>query len=169
MFSADVDFESVGISRRIELEGEEGLWRKPTPEEFAEQIKSTLTKADASKFIDDYRGVFYEWKKTRIRPEQLRYIMELERRLANQAPTTEINEAYTLTGDVVQINKNKREYISGTEYVPHTQEQLIHFTVEQASEFIDQLKSELNRREASTLEPEIDELNLHFITKMKLK
>lgn len=169
-FCPDVPFESYGISRRIELEG--GLWRKPTPEEFAEQIKYTLTKADASKFIDDYRGVFYEWKRTRIRPEQLRYIMELERRLASQSPTTEINEAYTIDGDVVQINKNKREYISGTEYVPHTQEQLIQFSIEQASEFIDQLKSELNRRESSTfeeLEIEYNDINPSFYNKDKVE
>lgn len=160
----DVPFENYGISRRIELE--DGLWRKPTPEEFANQIKSTLTKADASKFIDDYRGVFYEWKKTRIRPEQLRYIMELESRLGSQSPTTEINEAYTINGDVIEINKNKREYIKGTEYVPHTQEQLIQFSIEQASEFIDQLKSELNRREASSFaELETDELNASFYNK----
>ena len=160
----DVPFENYDISRRIELE--DGLWRKPTPEEFANQIKSTLTKADASKFIDDYRGVFYEWKKTRIRPEQLRYIMELESRLGSQSPTTEINEAYTINGDVIEINKNKREYIKGTEYVPHTQEQLIQFSIEQASEFIDQLKSELNRREASSFaELETDELNASFYNK----
>lgn len=162
----DVPFENVGISRRVELE--DGLWRKPTPEEFANQIKATLTKADASKFIDDYRGAFYDWKKTRIRPEQLRYIMELERRLGSQSPTTEVNEAYTLDGDVVEVGKHKREYIKGQEYVPHTQEQLIHFTIKQASEFIDQLKSELNRKELSTLlEPELTGDELRSVCSIK--
>ncbi len=166
----DVPFESYGISRKIELE--EGLWRKPTPEEFAKQIKSTLTKADASKFIDNYRGAFYEWKKTRIRPEQLRYIMELERRLANQSPTTEINEAYTIDGDTIQIGEHKREYISGTEYVPHTQEQLVQFSIEQASQFIDQLKSELNRRESSSfaeLEIEYNDLSASYYNKNEVE
>lgn len=154
-FCPDIPFENFDILRKIDLG--EGLWRKPTPEEFANQIKVNLNKADASKFIDDYRGIFYDWKKTRIRPEQMRYIQELESRLGSQSPTTEINEAFTLFGDLVQVGKNKREYIKGEEYVPLTQEQLIQFTIEQASQFIDQLKSELNRKEGSSfLELELD-------------
>lgn len=154
-FCPDVPFESIGVFRKIDLGN--GLWRKPSPDEFAKSLKENLNKAIASKFIDDNRGAFYEWKKTRIRPEQMRYIMELESRMGSQSPTTEINEAYTLGGDVITIGKHKREYIKGEEYVPLTQEQLIQMSIEQASEFIDQLKAEINRREGSSfIEPEID-------------
>ena len=157
----DVAFEDYGVSRKIELE--DGMWRKPSPEEFAEKLKENFTYSKASEFLNKYRGQFHEWKKTRIRPEQMRYIMQLESYMGNDNTPGVVEVATTMDGEVINLAQGK-EYINGAAFVPHTEEQLIQFSIEQASQYIDQLKAELDRvQETSFVEPEIEYMELRSI------
>ncbi len=70
-----VDFESEGISRKVELENDQ--WRFCTPDEFVTRIKEHFTKEELSSFINKFRGEFNDWKSTRIRPGQFNYIKTL--------------------------------------------------------------------------------------------
>lgn len=140
----DANFEDYNIPRRVELE--DGLWRKPTPVEFVTHIQSNMNKRDALTFLDMHRGGFYEWKQTRIRPEQLRYIMQLEKQMGDDSKLSKVETAVLIDGTTTIVPAETRENIKGTAYVAHTEEQLIQFSIEQASAFIDQLKAEINRK-----------------------
>ena len=155
----DVELESHDIPRRITIDVEEGTWRKPTPKEFAEYISLTFNNKSASDFINNCSNAFHEWKKTRIRPEQLRYIMTLEAQLANDSKLRELRQGVDQAGNVTEVGQSANVQMKGTAYVQHTDEQLIHFTIEQASQFIAQLKSEVSRREAFSLEDNLDEVS----------
>jgi len=64
----DIPFEEFSIQRTQVLNVEEGttLWRRLTTPEFRNKISICMKRNEASKFIDDYRGVFHDWRKTRI-------------------------------------------------------------------------------------------------------
>ena len=151
----DAEFEEYGVPRRINLD--EGLWRKPTPQEFADYIRDNMTKEEASAFIDKHRGGFYTWTQSRIRPQQLQYIQTLEARMCNDSRVSVIEQAVNLDGTISDVPSGKNESIVGTAYVPLTEEQLIMFSVEDASQFIDQLKAELEDRPATTLESTLED------------
>ena len=70
-----VAFEDYGISRWVYLE--DGFKRRPTDEEFIAILKETFTRSTISEFLNKFRGEFNEWKGTRIRPGQLKYILSL--------------------------------------------------------------------------------------------
>lgn len=171
-FCPDIPFESltivdepeskvVEISRRQYLEPihafstdhdsvdefEQRPWRLVTPQEFAERIKAVLTSNDASKLIDQYRGVFYEWRKTRITQEQMRQIRKLEERMSVTYTPQRVEFAMTEEGDLIEIGTPSRKRRSTIGYVPLAEESLIQMSVEDASRFIDQLKAEVSRKE----------------------
>jgi hypothetical protein len=130
---------------------EKATWRKMTPKEFADELKSKLTKESASKLIENHRGVFYDWKNTRVRPEQIKYIKTLESRLAYQPTPRTIEYAVDEDGEIIEIDAYGKESIPGTEYTPMTDDQIIMLSIEEASAFIDQLRSEVERKTESSL------------------
>lgn len=137
---------TIEIPRRIDLG--DGLWRHMTPDEFASAIKERMTKRQASKFIDDYRAVFYDWKKTRITSQQVNYIRELELRLANIS-TPKAVEFAVVDGEVQEIRNTTVDYNAEWNpmaYEPMDELSLAQFSYEQASQWIDQLKSELTNK-----------------------
>jgi hypothetical protein len=145
----DIPFESFDISRRIIIDEEKGLWRKPSPDEFAEEIKKHMKKTEASKFIDDHRGTFHDWKQTRIRPQQLSYIQELQKRLISIKSTSVMEWAVDMNGQLVQVEKHVQDKTSEydpTAFIPLEDVQLLMFSTEEASKYIDILKSEQNKR-----------------------
>jgi len=162
----DVPFESLGINRKViltpitsyssDLPYDEQFahqtWRKMMPDEFAEEVKSKMFKRDASAFIDAYRGVFHTWKTTRIRPEQEKYIRQLEARMADLSSPSVVEWSVDINGNMVQIMKNTdvvKEYNPrGIE--PLDDLSLKMFSVEDASTYIDILKSEQGRKELYT-------------------
>lgn len=159
----DVPFEAIGVNRKVLLnpvisyssdmpydeQFAHQTWRKMTPDEFANEIKNKVTKRDASAFIDAHRGIFHTWKTTRIRPEQERYIRQLEDRMADLSSPTVVEWSVDINGNMVQIIKQDE---TRKEYNPRGCEPLDDlslkmFSVEDASTYIDILKSELNRKE----------------------
>lgn len=153
----DVDFEKFNIQKRVDMGNEQ--WRKLTPDEFAEEIKAKMCKRDASKFIDDYRGSFHTWKQTRIRPEQMTYIRKLESRMMNLEPTSAIEWAINEDGDLVQVassSKSGQRY-NPTGYVPVDEMELLMFSVDEASKYIDILKSEYARKDLYKFGEQSDE------------
>jgi hypothetical protein len=70
-----VDFESYDIDRWVYLEN--GMKRRPTSEEFVATLKDKFDRATISDFINKFRGEFNEWRATRIRPGQLKHILNL--------------------------------------------------------------------------------------------
>jgi len=146
----DASFEDYGVERRIELES--GLWRKPTPQEFAENIEANMTKAEASAFIDKNRGGFYDWRNTRIQPTQASYIRELESRMGNDSKLSVVETATTIEGETVEVPAGKNESIKGSCYTPFDEYQLMMLSKEQASAHIDMLKAELSAAKETSLE-----------------
>lgn len=143
----DVPFEKHEVNKTVDLGN--GQWRKLTPDEFAEEIKSKMSKAQASKFIDDYRGAFHTWKTTRVRPEQVKYIRDLEARMSNLTPTTAIEWAIDEEGNLVQVIKkavDKSKVYAPTAYVAIDELELMMYSVQEASKYIDILKAELENK-----------------------
>lgn len=155
----DIPFEEFNVSKKIYLERlgavssdnaqevmERRLWRLATPDEFANSIKNNMTKRQASKFIDDHRGSFYEWRQTRTTQKQMEYIRELESRLADTYVPAPVEFA-VVDGELVEIRTVpvKAQY-SSPAYEPLAEIQLAQMSYEQASEWIDRLKSEVARK-----------------------
>ena len=142
----DVDFEAHQINRRIELNG--NLWRKYTPEEFASLIKKSMTRKEASAFIDKNRGSFHNWKQTRIKIEQQSYIRTLEARMADMSTPGIVEWSVDQSGNLVQVQKpRKKEDTTVSGYTPLDDMELLMFSSDEASKYIDMLKSELERKE----------------------
>lgn len=70
-----VNFEDYGVERWIYLDN--GMKRRPTGAEFIADLKTKFDSITISDFINKNRGEFNEWRKTRIRPGQLKHIMTL--------------------------------------------------------------------------------------------
>jgi hypothetical protein len=70
-----VAFENYGVERWVYLEN--NMKRRPTSEEFIASLKEAFDRATISDFINKYRGEFNEWRNTRIRPGQLKHIINL--------------------------------------------------------------------------------------------
>lgn len=138
---------TISIQRRVDLGN--GEWRLMLPSEFAEEISSKMTKKQASKFIDDYRGAFYDWRKTRITSQQIKYIRELETRLANVSKPS-AHEWVMVDGEYQQVTKDHdlNADWNPTAYTPFDELQLAQMSAETASDWIDQLKSEVARKNA---------------------
>jgi hypothetical protein len=139
----DIPFEDYGIKRRVELDNG---WRRPTPDEFAEIIKTSMTKAEASKLIDEMAGKFYTWSSTRITNEQVNYIRSLEERFSNTPKSRVVNSAVDAEGEVFQFTTEKAEkpikmYNSLDEY------QIRMLSKEDAVKFIGMMKAELENKE----------------------
>jgi len=156
----DIPFEQYGVEKRVYLEHlssystdvdtpdklEQRLWRYVTPTEFAQRISERITRKDASAFIDRYRGVFYEWRKTRVTQQQVRYIRELEDRLSNTYVPPQVEYA-VVDGEVMQVTKpSSRIQYNAQAYTPMEEMQLAQMSYEQGSEWIDRLKNEVDRR-----------------------
>jgi hypothetical protein len=140
----DVPFEDFGVSRKVDLEN--GLWRKPTPDEFAEECRKAFRRNTASKFIDDYRGTFHTWRSTRIRPSQKKYIRQLEERMSNLSSPRAIQFAVTPEGAIIQVqdtNKDNADKYNPTGYKLMDDMYLDMYSTEEASKYIDTLKAEL--------------------------
>lgn len=145
----DVPFEYFNIAKHVELGG--GTWRKFTADEFAEEVRTHMSKRDASSFIDTYRGVYHEWKSTRITPSQMEYIRELEMRMANIS-TPKITEWYVSFAGTLEMSTTKKVGDNGKQWSPKGYEgmsdfDLLQFSVDDASNFINILKSELGRKD----------------------
>lgn len=143
-FCPDVAFEEHNISRRINLEN--GMWRQPTPLEFAQEIVLNMDKQQCNKFIDKYRGTFYTWKKTRISEGQMNHIRTLESRLSTMTSSKSVEMSIDDEGNLVEVTSGKSE-VAVTAYDPLSDAQLLQFSREDASNYIDMLKSELERKE----------------------
>lgn len=139
----DIPFEDYGISRRVELE--DGLWRKPTPEEFKLACSEVFNKSEASGFIGKYKPEFSKWKLERATIDQIKRIKTLEERLCGDRKPEVQELAIMIDGQTVELTPNRKEYVKGTTYEPLTEEQLMLFDKTTASEYITQLESELVR------------------------
>ena len=170
----DVAFEQFDIKRTViydevnELTGKP-YWRYLTPEEFAEEISNKMNRKDASKFIDDNRGTFNTWKSSRIKPEQKKYIRQLEDRLADTEVPKEMHWIIQEDGTPVLQRKeitDKGRLYAPKGYSPLAELELAQMSVEDASRYIDILKSELQRKElySGASEPEIDPNELRDIS-----
>lgn len=154
----DIPFEEFNISRRIELG--DGLWRRPTPEEFADEIKKKMKKNEASKFIDMHRGTFHNWKNTRIQPNQIEYIRTLEQRMQNIDKPTVVEFSVDQDGNIIQVQKqvsDKSKNWNPKAYTPIDEMELLQMSKDDASKYIDQLKFELANKELTNFGEQSDE------------
>ncbi|HHX67438.1 MAG TPA: hypothetical protein GX708_05200 [Gallicola sp.] len=142
----DVGFEEHNINKKVNLE--DGKWRYMTPDEFAEEVKSKLNKKKASKFIDKYKDAFNQWRLTRIRPEQQRYIRILEDRIAGKETPAEIKWIVNDKGEI-EMQKIYDTSEDNTKIWRLTEMQLMQLSIDDASKYIEILTSELSRKEES--------------------
>ena len=134
----DVPFENFDIARRIELE--DGEWRRPTPDEFAQDIITKMKQHEASKFIDDSRAAFHKWKQTRIKIGQMNHIRELEKRQMKIGAPPTVEWATDLFMNqvmkpVVAVNRDKG--YNPDSFNPIGEMELMMFSEEEASHYID--------------------------------
>lgn len=83
----DCNFETFGIPLFHYIEDTK---IRLTPDEFADEICKVFDKTEASQFIDYNMTAFNEWKKTRIRPNQLSYLKTLLERCEQQIDEVEL-------------------------------------------------------------------------------
>ena len=130
-----VPFEDFKIERRIKLKGKN--WRRPSREEFENSIKSNLTKAEASRLIDEYRGEFSEWRATRATTGQKNMIRTLEARMSVLNGETS-SEYEFVDGKLIPVNAEA----SGLDDFA-----LDMLSEQEADKHIDKLKAEVKRAE----------------------
>ena len=142
----EVPFEQeLSISRKVDLG--QGLWRQLTPDEFADKLEQALTRKSASKFIDQYRGAHHTWLQTRIRPEQEKYIRDLESKLSNTYVAPEVEFAI-VDGVITQVTKpSARKSYNPKGHEPLGEFQLKMMSKVEASKYIDILKSDLENKD----------------------
>lgn len=153
----DCGFEEYGVNRRVQLEGT--AWRMPTPDEFANDIKSKMSKSDASKFIDSNRPAFFTWKNSRVKPGQLSYIQQLEARLADTSKVHAKEFSIGANGVISEVTRatDKSKDWSPAGYTPLTEIQLAMFSMDDASQYIDLLKKDIARKDSTPQEAEISD------------
>lgn len=123
-------------------------WTLLTPDEFAEQLQAKLTKADATYVIDQYRGLYYDWRKTRITQNQINHVRKIEQRMADMYTPKQVETAYDWeTGEEITIktvdshvDRGESQYVG---YTPIAEHELLQLSVQEASKYIDQLTWEL--------------------------
>lgn len=156
-YCPDIPFEDYNVSRKVPVkhlesyssdlpyeEQDTRLWRKPTPQEFASLIIDKFNKADASQFIDKYRGAFYAWKQTRCTAQQKNFIRELEARLCDTSTQKEITFSIDASGNIQQIKTNKAQHNYNPQgYQPLSDADLCMMSINDASQYIDLLNNEL--------------------------
>ncbi|TCX53844.1 hypothetical protein [Dehalobacter sp. 14DCB1] len=138
----DADFESYGISRKIQLD--ETNWRYCTPDEFANLVQSTFSKQDANKFIETNRAAFYEWTSTRIRPEQIRHIRDLEHRMKSLHNQVTVEWVVDIEGNLTrqESTKPQHEWLPDA-FQPMDDMQLSMMSKEDANTYINMLSKDL--------------------------
>lgn len=147
----EIAFEEYEIKLRIQLEGK--TWRRCTAEEFVMQLREKLTKRTASELMNKYRGIFQDWKRDRITTSQVKYINSLQDRLCNigteKTYTGKKGFYVSLSGDLIQNEEVVAETAktNNSNYNRLSDLELYMFSKKQAEEFINQLKSELGRKE----------------------
>lgn len=138
----DVDYGDVGISTRITLD--EGGWRKPTREEL-ESLLASVKKEDASLFIDKYKVIFFDFKKSRISDKKQAFIKSLQERVANKRySSTTIEETVDQDG-VISLSFKPVKTWNPTTFVPMSDEWIALLDNATADEYILQLQSDLKR------------------------
>ena len=157
----DVPFEDYGITRKVPIEHLESyssdlpyeeqtaqqLWRKPTPDEFAELIVQKFNRADASAFIDKYRSAFFTWKQSRCTAKQKEYIRSLEARLCDTSTTKEITFSIDAEGNINKVESHKPQHDYNPQgYQPLSDDELDMMSVDDASKYIEILNSEIENK-----------------------
>lgn len=156
----DIPFEDFNVTKKVMMPDVSATaWRYFTPEEFKAEITSAMTKQEASRFIDQYRGTFYDWKKTRITQAQMKHIRQLDERLANIESQAEVTFAQDLDGNVVEVSTANKNTYNPRAHEPLTEQQLMQMSFKEASTLIDQMKSEQSERYAS-IDKSQDQQNL---------
>lgn len=152
-FCPDIAFEDYDVQKRIMMPAvSEKAWRRMTEDEFMAEIKSKFTRQQASKFIDDNREVFYTWKRTRITSNQMKYVRELDERLAKIYTSKQVNFA-VVDGEIIEVDMpTAGDRMPTRAHEPLTEQDLQQLSFEEASTLIDQMRHDLNR----TFESESD-------------
>lgn len=142
----DIPFEEYNVTLKIELEG--GQWTRPTPEQFAEQLRTKLTRKDASELMSKYSSSFYEWRRTRITKEQMALIRQLEERLANLYTPKQVETAISPDGElIVTRHATVKSQYNPVGYTPMDEVVLLMYSKDDAGKLIEQMQYELSRKQ----------------------
>ena len=147
-YCPDIPFEEFNVSKRkMRPDIGEKAWERMTQDEFLAEVKNAFTRQEASKFIDDHREKFFQWKRTRITAQQMNYIRQLDERLANVYAVREIGFAIGENGEIVEVKQNNsRDRMPTRAHEPLKDEDLMQLSYEEASTLIDQMRYDSSRR-----------------------
>lgn len=145
MICFEIDFESVGISRKIDLGND--TWRRPTPIEFAKQIYDVFNLQSASEFIEKNRTIWYEWSATRIRPQQIKYVRDLENKMSDLSKGIVVEWAVDQQGNWTQVKTQKQPQYNPRGFAPMADVELRMMSQEDANTYINMLKKDLANKE----------------------
>lgn len=165
----EIDWENINIARKPEedvpanrivtqraflVNGSPAGWRSLTPMEFRIELKTKLTHQIASRLINEFSGVVYEWQRTRITQGQIAQVRRLEERLSSLhgAPRLAYNSDNDMFGEMSFeiIDESPKQ-----EYAPRAYDgldiaTLAQVSVEDANQLINQLQYELQAKELYT-------------------
>lgn len=140
----DIPFENYGVEKKIPMPHvSEKAWRHMLPDEFKEELRTKMTRAQASQLIDAHRTDFYNWKSSRITQNQMKYIRQLDERLARVVSTQEVNYAIDNEGNIIEVGKSNANTYAPRAHEPLSDFQLMMLSVTEAEKYIDQMRSEL--------------------------
>lgn len=149
---------TISINKKVDLG--DGKWRLMTANEFAEELKSKLTKKTASAIMNQYGSDFYAWRSTRVTKPQIELIRTLEDRLAQTHVPKEVEWAI-IDGVPQQVTKpSMRDYYEPVAYDPLDELQLLQMSSEEAGEWIDRLQYELSNMQ--DVKPMFDEKDMNL-------
>ena len=143
----DVGFEEFGIYRKKQIA--ENTYVLLSKDEFIALAKKNISQADASKFIDAHRGVFFTWKKTRLTESQAAYIRQLEKRLSVMREAVAVEFGVDEEGNLIELPHAKPAYSEGM-YNALAEHEIVQLSKEKANEYIGLLKADIERKELYT-------------------
>ena len=153
----DVPFEEYNVPRKYPIDHLESyssdmdydeqatqLWRRLTPDEFANEIKKKINKQTASEIISKYGPAFFKWSRSRITKKQINRIRQLEDRMSNITKPRIYEDIFNpQTGQIEQILVSNNEKLNTNNYTPLEDLDLMQLSVKDASNVIQMLEVEL--------------------------
>lgn len=165
-YCPDIEWKE-GVSKTIRINTE--LWRKLTPEEFADEIKANYTHDELHSVLRENQNKFFNWRKSLITDKMINYIRTLEDRLSDMSSSKKNENTWAVDqdGNLVQVNEEKKHDDVGRSmrgYATLDADDVQCLTKEQGQLYIDILEDALkNPATKHNLPKLVDEMDFELI------
>lgn len=165
-YCPDIEWKD-GVSKTIRINSE--LWRKLTPEEFADEIKANYTHDELHGMLREKQNKFFQWRKTLITDKMISHIRTLEDRLSDMTSSKKNENSWGVDqdGNLIQLNQEKVQNDAGKSmrgYAELDDGDIQTLTKEQGQLYIDILDDALkNPATASSLPKIVEDMEFELI------